>query len=481
MEKSQFEIAVRQVAEKLKIGVNSIDDSHLLFSKENSRLKFSLEFIESGIFAYIYFRSTSWDWDGERTDVNDMFSVLPALLLRVAPPYTSCLLYDLEHPIGDMPESEIYARYIVPVQPDGQMSLSADSVERVSNLLTALAVYETHVLAFVEFDLKVPNRYSYQDEALVLWIAKVRAALGQDEQAEASYNIRTNPHWMYYRSKAVGASIYHSPATALQLKNIIDQTRPWKELSGPTADFFKSEFARNAASREDVKRCEGILRQLESSNHGGTILIPFENRLVALGAEHVIILEVECDRAKYNAGREAIVARQRFEHDTLFDGRRYAWKESIDGGRFEEFTRDLLSRKSGVVQVRKTSLTYEGDANADLLCIWDVPALADIRQPDGVTPLVRRTIIVQCKAWASAVGKADVPDIRDALDRHEASGFLVVAPAVRRSLVDHLRALRQRDIWADYWDRGELEEQLDANPDLVKKYGDIVSFASMEE
>jgi hypothetical protein len=43
--------------------------------------------------------------------------------------------------------------------------------------------------------------------------------------------------------------------------------------------------------------------------------------------------------------------------------------------------------------VRRTSVTNEGDAGADLLRILDVPALADVMQADGTTPIERRTLL----------------------------------------------------------------------------------------
>lgn len=75
------------------------------------------------------------------------------------------------------------------------------------------------------------------------------------------------------------------------------------------------------------------------------------------------------------------------------------------------------------------------------------------------------------------MGKADIPDIRDTLDRHDASGILVVALSVRRLLAEHLGILRKRDVWADFWGRAEIEEQLDANPDLVRTCPDIIGYA----
>lgn len=486
MEITDFKAEFERFAADRQLKVWYPSEDHLVAARETSRLTFSLGFAETGVFAYLYFRTTSWDWDGERTDLNDLLSVLPAIFLRIGPPFISSVLYDVEHPTGLfvdgglMPESEVYARYIAFAQPEALFSLSVDSLRRIKEIVAAVSIYERNVGSFVELPRGVPDHFSYKDEALRQWVHKVRTALGQSEDAEAPFNVRTNPSWMFYRSKAVGTSVYRSPLTASALVQLIRHAPPWAELDGPTVRFFRSDLAHNAARHQDIERCRDLLAHLEGSSDGMS-LIPLENRLVALGQEHVVMLEVECDRAVYNGGRNDVVARQRQEHEILFDGRTYRWAENIDGGRFEEFTRDLLSRRPGVVHVRSTSVTNEGDANADLLCIWDVMSLADVKQPDEAAPMERRTIVVQCKAWGRAVGKHDVTDIRDTLERHEASGILVVAPSVRRSLAEHLLMLRKHNIWADFWDRNELEEQLDAHPDLVRKYPDVVGYAMPDE
>lgn len=79
-------------------------------------------------------------------------------------------------------------------------------------------------------------------------------------------------------------------------------------MSGPTVRFFKSEFAHNAASNEGITRCTCVLERLEGGADG-LAFISFENRLVGIGTEHVVILEVDCDRAVYNSGREAAAPR----------------------------------------------------------------------------------------------------------------------------------------------------------------------------
>jgi len=474
MKRSEFDAAVEQVAEQLHLQINKTSEHHLVLCRPRGRLTFSLEFTESGVFIYLYFRTTSWDWDGERTDLNDVLSVLPAVFLRIGPPYTSCMLYDVEHPVADMPESEVYARYIAFMQPEGLLSISADTVHRLTEILLALAVYEAHLGEYLDFTPNAMDRYSFQDESILQWVSNVRTALGQKEDAEASYCSRTNPRWLFYRSKAVGTTVCYSPTTVLHLRKLIDASSPWKELEGPTVQFYKSEQAHNAAPHDEIKRGRNVIALLEGTTDA--MMVPLENRLIVLGNEHLVFFEVDCSRDVYNSGRQDIITRQRQEQDILFDGCVYKWAERIDGARFEEFARDLLSRRRGIAHVRRTSVTNEGDAGADLLCTWDVPALADVMRTEGDAPIERRTIVVQCKAWSRAVGKSDVTDIRDTLERHDASGILVIAPAVRRSLSEHLAVLRRQNIWADYWGRGELEEQLDANPDLVRKYADLVTY-----
>jgi Restriction endonuclease len=481
MLKSEFKEAVQKIADELRLASRDVHENHLVIAREHSRLTCSVQLTETGAFIYLYFRTTSWDWDGERTDLNDLLSVLPAAFFRLVRPFISCVLYDIEHPVGGMPECEVYARYIVFGQPESNLSLSQDSVDRVKEILGAFILYEYSVGSFLQFDRSVPTRYSFEDDALKAWVERVQAALDRtSSDNEWTYNLRTNPHWMFFRSLDAGASVYHSPATSSALRGIMDGVAPWTELAGPTVRFFKSEFAHNAATNGDIERCSRILERLEGPSDR-LAFIPLENRLIGVGNEHLVILEIDCDRAVYNSGREALLQRQRIEHEILFDGRAYTWADKVDGGRFEIFTRDLLSRRPGMVHVRQTSLTNEGDSNADLLCVWNVPSLADVKQPDKSIPLERRTIVVQCKAWARAVGKRDIPDIRDTLDRHDASGILVVALSVRRSLAEHLAILRKRDVWTDFWGRAEIEEQLDANPDLVRKYPDIVEYAAPTE
>jgi hypothetical protein len=66
------------------------------FEDNRSRVALCLERTgEDTVFAYFYARTTSWDFGGERTDLNDALSVLAVMFLRFFG--VSCSLWDIPH------------------------------------------------------------------------------------------------------------------------------------------------------------------------------------------------------------------------------------------------------------------------------------------------------------------------------------------------------------------------------------------------
>jgi hypothetical protein len=91
---------------------------HLRFEDNRSRVDLCLERTgEDTVFAYFYARTTSWDFGGERTDLNDALSVLAVMFRRFFG--VSCSLWDIPHPVGSAPDTEVYARYFTVDQPSG--------------------------------------------------------------------------------------------------------------------------------------------------------------------------------------------------------------------------------------------------------------------------------------------------------------------------------------------------------------------------
>lgn len=463
----------------------SYREDRIVLCKDETLLTVSIEFSGEKVAIYLYARTGSWDGDGDRSDMNDVFSTLPTLFLRLHNIKISCSLLDIEHPLGQGGDGairavELYGRYIVFTQPyiDGLLPRTKESLGTINSILKAITEYECSLYFFIESNEREESKCVYEDANLDAWATVISKSLGENLDVRSTiYNWRVNPNWYYFRSANSKLSVLFAPKTAFMFQKLFEKSDAFEVFNADGYTFCKSGQTLNAFHDEIASKLRRVLFELEGDK-STSYLIPIENRLILISEQHIFFQEIECDRRTYSSGKEAVIFRRKKEQDFLFEGKTYQWSENIDGARFEEFTRELLARREGVVQVRNTSVTNEPDANADLICTWDTSSLTDMPQNKECGPVQRRRIVVQCKAWSKNIGKNDVPSIRDTLDRHDADGMLiVVSKSIARSLFEHMLALRRKGIWADYWDKAQIEDFLDETPDLVNKYPDIVSYA----
>ena len=462
----------------------SYRDNKVVLSRKETLLTVPIEFYGDEVAIYLYARTSSWDGDGDRTDMNDIFSILPALFMRVSNLHISSKLLDLEHPLGQGDDGairaiELYARYITFSQPHkgGLLPRSKASLQTIDRILEEVTEYEAGLYYFIESDSRVQDSCEYTGLDLHVWAATIAKSLKEDLKSDqVLYNKRINPHWLYFRSLSKNLSIVRAPKTAYMFKKLVEAESFLKSHSSDGYNFYINKPTFNAFKIEYVA---DLLKTLEDLGETESSLqwIPIDNKLIAIGDEHLAFIDCNCGTREFNQGKREVVARRKREQEILFGNGVYKWSDKIDGGRFEEFTRELLIRKAGVVKVSNTSVTNEPDSNADLICIWDTVDLSDMPQFEATSPIKRRKIVVQCKAWSKNIGKNDIPSIRDTLDRFDADGMLVVSSkCITRSLFDHIEVLRRKGVWADFWDRAEIEGILDDNPDLVSKYQDVVVF-----
>ena len=416
--------------------------------------------------------------------MNDIFSFLPSMFLRIHNINISSTLLDIEHPLGQGDDGairavEVYARYITFSQPykNGFFPRSKESLNTIEILLKAITQYELNLYYLIESDEREEARCIYQDLDLHLWAMTIVKSIEENPKSNSVlYNKRINPSWYYFRSLDKNVSVVFSPKTAYMLRKFYAEEGGINLYHGENYNFCKSNSTLNSFKDLDKERIESILHGL-GENVDKVVYVPIENRLLALAERNIVSLECECDRKVYSQGKEAVISRRKKEQDFLFEGKVYTWADRIDGARFEELSRELLIRTHGVIKVSNTSVTNEPDSNADLICIWDTASLFDMPQDEHYGPIRRRKIVIQCKAWSKNIGKNDIASIRDTLDRFDAGGMLVVtSKSIAKSLFDHFEILRRKGIWVDYWDRSHIEGILDENPDLVGKYNDIVSF-----
>lgn len=474
---------LKSISKEFSYDANCRDDGLIVLSRENTLLTISIRFYDNGVHIYLYARTTSWDGDGDRTDMNDIFSTYPALYMRVDIG-VSCTLLNIEHPLGQgvngaINSIELYARYLTFTQPynNGLFSISEESLNVIRKIFKSITDYEENLYYFIDHDESFQPHYTTYGLNLHMWATTIIKCLGEKiSSKELCYNARKNPNWYYFKSERYKISIIFSPKTANVFRFFIKDKNNFNVLQDAVCTFLKTDKTLNAFLKNELIIVREIVEELESET-SEIIYVPIENKLICISLNHIFFLTCDCGIQKYNLAKNIVISRRKQEQDFLFNKDTYIWAESINGGRFESFSRELLERVPGIIRVYNTSVTNEPDANADLICIWDTTDLAGMPQIKDRSPVQRRKIVVQCKAWKKNIGKNDIPSIRDTLDRFDAQGMLIIASKkITKSLVEHIDVLKRKGIWADFWDRDYIEKLLDDNPDVALKYKDIVSF-----
>ena len=225
-----------------------------------------------------------------------------------------------------------------------------------------------------------------------------------------------------------------------------------------------------------MERGTRILRRLEPQlqlEPPTPVLIPLEDRAVLAGQECVVSVRGDCGRRAFAQARESVLDRRKNEAAFLFSSAKFRWADAVPPHRFEALVRELLAASKDVLRVRSAGPTNDRDRGRDLIASWLLPASARV-VPPGQLPALVEEVVVQCKARAGTVGKSQVRDVRDTVERHEAAGyFLAVSTEISGDLVDYLSGLRSRLEFVDWWTRAEIEDELRRNPEVAERYEDV--------
>lgn len=204
--------------------------------------------------------------------------------------------------------------------------------------------------------------------------------------------------------------------------------------------------------------------------------ICLENRVLFLGTRHTVAVFCKSGRPAFELERDRVRLRFEAEAELLFPTLGFTWADKIPDDQFESLICDLLAREPSV---SRAGVTRERDAGRDLIVDWIVPSLgSDWRAYEKQAPMVPLTVVAQCKACASTVGKGKVSDIRDTIEFHDAAGyFLAVSSQISRPLINHLEQLKRKLSFVEWWTRLEIEERLRRHPDITARYPSIVRSA----
>jgi hypothetical protein len=478
---------LRHLAKKYFYGFRAGEDEKIaIFEKPGSPILIYFEDVgEKGVFVYASVRTTSWEFEGERTDLHDSLSVGLASFLRIVKPRVSSFLWDVFNPAGvEVPPSELYARYLTFAQPYGSTyGLDARGRAEVERLVLGIRSYAAMLPRMTAWSpelAKDPKAklYEFDCPELKRWAKTVRKALNQPKAELTEIVLRRNPHWMYFRRIKPAVSVFLNPRLVVGLRAVLACEEVWETVTTPRGEFFASGLTENVLTRTTRKRALGMLKQLPGEgNLDRVIFIPLENYCVVLGQGHLICYQADCGRQQFRRLREQMRVQHEREAAVLFRQSRVTLNPRIDDEAFEGMITLLLQREPNVQWVRKMGHSRQPEGGKDIVVEWDMPPRGMNRISSHLAPRIFRKVLVQCKASKHAVGKADVRDIRDLLEHNDATGFLLVASSyLTVGLIEQLLKLRDRGVYqTDWWTRTEIEARLERNLDIAHRFSSLVT------
>lgn len=468
--------AVRSVASKYGLRVRATTDG-IQLSKPEWVTTINLEpHGEDVAVIYLYTRTSSWDLPGERTDANDLMSVLLAAFMRCGSENFSPMLWDVGNPAIWAPETEVYARILTLEQPHNSVVRTYDG--SFSDLVAVCQQLDDfHHLFPRLFTWEHGNEQGYSFEGdVATWATNVAQALREPLDDNIQFNRRWSPDWLFYRSIRRRMSVIRSNRTVAVLQ-ATGADGPGQVVPGINRSLFVSSRVRSTVSIRVTALAKTVLQRLNGHKLDCITVIPLENKVVCAGGAYIVVMSHKCGLHEFKKESSRVAKRHRREAALLFPPTKYEWSVKLDDDRFEQLVQDLLLREPGVLRVRKVGRSRDADRGKDLIVDWMTPPFPERPVQQDSAPTVLRKVLVQAKASSKSVNKGAVRDIRDTMDGHDASGyFLAVSSQITSDLTDHLDRMRSEGTyWADWWNRREIEERLNTNPDIALRYSDLIN------
>jgi Restriction endonuclease len=434
----------------------------------------------STLMVAIWVRSSSNDWPGERTDLNELFAVMISFALHSRGVSTEHIV--VGHPVVDLP-GEVYATYLVPRQPYPTGFPTAEQgLSEVEELIVHVSLTPrlgAFVLERCGWDGRSEGAATQSlSKTEAAWLALIEGELGIDHE-QVTFNARSRPDWTYARTDR-GLSIYRSKELASGLAAWLGHATAAR-YDGPTGVVLRRDGLLNFVDRRDLDLCRRLLGRVDTASEADLSILAIDNRVMVLANEHVVLVSADASRSAAAAERERIARRHASEHALLFENARVHWSDRVPGDRFEELVKHVLEQEPGVRRVRFAGGTNEQDGGRDLLVEWDTPLLPIELDPDSPAAAYRtRRVVVQCKSDIGAVGIRRVSGVGDTLSQYEADGYLlVVRSRLTRPLVDRLDQRRASGrAWIEWWAADELERRLLAHRHVAAAFKDLVTIES---
>ncbi|MCB9957172.1 MAG: restriction endonuclease [Rhodospirillaceae bacterium] len=427
-------------------------------------------------------RTSGAQFDGDRSDVHDVLSLVWGALLRafgLASPW----LIDEPHVVVP---GERGARHLLLRQCPWDIS-DEDRFAAARKSMNAWSALGFHLLDDV-FTWSRGRNKSGVDVATVhqdvapKWAEKIVKYLRNPSDITVSR--RTFPLWIYLASPDRGVTVIRMAKIRLLYLKVILMPFVATSARGEDALAIFANGLANAVPFKLIEKARKILA-LAGDAQQDVIVLPLDSHCLLIGDRTIVALRENCGREVFQREREFLLKRRQVEDRVFFADSSVEWLTPLNSGDFEDLCVELLRREPGVIRAKPVGSTNDRDGGRDILVDWRVPVRHPNSEGDtgytdaqpirpGATRI--RRIIAQVKSRSRTLGKKDVRDVRDMLEHYGADAYFLIAhPNVSTSLVDYLDGLRGRTAFGtEWWEARDIEDRLRRHPDVAKRYPALV-------
>ena len=431
---------------------------------------------------YFMFRTSSWTYSGERTDLHDIISIVFSAFLRLHNTSISFFTFFDGTFVDPKAEVEIGAVFLIADQSRLALISDKEALEYFKDIVFSAICFER--LLFRVFGCPCED-CAKADGSTMPFVSNIPEsdkekieAVFEPVEHRVTYMTRENPDWNYYRNFKKKVTLIKSESLVQFLTQLYKCSHV-QRIDGVTGTMYVSDGASNIISFATQRSIKSAFRKLEDLKDSLTH-IPTENRCLTLGKNFVLVSDGRFGLNDFRRDKEKVRARGEKERSILFPTTKIEWSAEIEPDLFEKLVKELFEREDYVLWVRKSGVTNEPDMGRDLIAeIYSEKFGITVTEPQVSEKTLRRItkqIVVQCKAYTRSVNKRDVRDIRDTIEHFSAHGFvLVVSSSVTGPLVEHLNTLRNKHNYhIDWWTKEEIQSRLLKHADLLLKYQSIV-------
>lgn len=477
--------------EKLTEFIISFSKEHSLYVEESANGRFRIFTDQaSGITLFLevksptdfsfYFSERTYDilYNGDRTDVHVIMSLMFACFLREFKSEISCSLFDIPHPVID---DEIWGRYIMPEQTPLLWGITnwENLRDAISKIILSVVMWRELFWQFAgcpcEDCLKRVGIESNIREY------ELPSELNHDENKLLKYTPHLNcgnrirPEWSYFYDMKNEITIIKSETLSTYLETL----QKLSESKSETVDGVKGKFVlqdelKNYLPDSNIAEFKKLFKAVGLESNSKSIrILPLENMMISVDKPYIIAIGRLCGIHRFKTERESLRIRHNKESKLLFPVALFEWLDDVSPEQFEGLIKALLEREPNVVSVRKASPINQGDGGRDLLIEWNVRNESIVSEAHPPTSKIK--VVGQCKSSNKSVGKNKVLDIRDTIESHNAKGyFLAVSTQISAPFTKKLEELHSKGLWTEWWNRDDIEIRLSKNQDLLPLFPSVV-------